>query len=63
VQASGSISHLTNDEMKLLMKSPLNRLDKLLWLKMHAPAKYQIQVEFGAACTTNWDEPEFDGNF
>jgi hypothetical protein len=44
-------SQLTNPQMKLLMKSPLNRMDKLLWLKTHAPAKYQIQVEFGAACT------------
>jgi hypothetical protein len=53
-------SHLTNDEMKLIMKSAVNRMYKLLWLKTHAPAKYQIQVEFGAAYTTNWDEPEVE---
>ena len=26
-------SHLTNDEMKLIMKSAVNRVYKLLWLK------------------------------
>jgi len=53
-------SHLTNDEMKLIMKSAVNRVYKLFWLKTHAPAKHQIQVEFGATYTTKWDEPEFD---
>jgi hypothetical protein len=63
VQGKQGYSHLTNDEMKLIMKSAVNRMDKLLWLKTHAPAKYQIPVEFGAAYTTNWDEPEFDEKF
>jgi hypothetical protein len=49
--------------MKLIMKSAVNRMYKLLLLKTHAPAKYQIQTEFGAAYKTNWDEPEFDEKF
>jgi len=56
-------SHLTNDEMKLIMKSAVNRMCKLLWIKTLAPAKYQTQIELGAAYTTNWDEPEFDETF
>jgi hypothetical protein len=56
-------SHLTNDQMKLIMKSAVNRMYKLLLLRTHAPAKYQIQTEFGAAYTTNWDEPVFDEKF
>jgi hypothetical protein len=56
-------SHLTNDQIKLIMKNAVNRMYKLLWLKTHAPAQYQIQAEFGAACTTGGDEPEFDEKF
>jgi hypothetical protein len=29
-------SHLTNDEMKLIMKSAVNGMYKLLWLKTHS---------------------------
>lgn len=46
--------------MKLIVKSAVNRIYKLLWLKTHASEKYQTEVEFGAAYTTSWDEPELD---
>jgi hypothetical protein len=49
--------------MKLIMKIAVNRMYKLLLLKTHAPANYQIQTEFGAAYRTKWDEPEFDEKF
>jgi hypothetical protein len=49
--------------MKLIIKRAVNRMNKLLWFETPAPAKYQIQAEFGPACTTPWDEPEFDEKF
>jgi hypothetical protein len=49
-------SHLTNDEMKLIMKCAVNRM-------YNSSGSKHIQVESCAACMTNWDEPEFDEKF
>jgi len=55
-------SHITDDEMKLLMKNAVNRVYELLWLKTHHPEKYQASVEFGARYTSKWDDPEVNLN-
>jgi hypothetical protein len=56
-------SHITDEEMKLLNKTAVNRIYTLLWLKEHEPEKYRAFVEFGALCVKDWDEPEFDFKF
>jgi len=56
-------SHITDEEMKLLNKSVVNRIYTLLWLKEHEPEKYKAFVEFGAMQVSDWDEPEFDFKF
>jgi hypothetical protein len=51
-------SHVTDDEMKAIMKSAVNRVYALLRLKSSDPAKYAAQIEFGARYTAAWDDPE-----
>ena len=56
-------SHITEDEMKLLNKTAVNRVYTLLWLKTHEPEKYKVFVEIGSLFASGWDEPEFDFQF
>lgn len=56
-------SHITDDEMKLLNKTFVNRVYTLLWLRIHEPEKYKALVELGAMFASGWDEPEFDFKF
>jgi hypothetical protein len=56
-------SHITDDEMKLLNKTFVNRVYALLWLRTHEPDTYKAFVELGAMFASGWDEPEFDFKF
>lgn len=56
-------SHITDDEMKLLNKTFVNRIYTLLWLRMHEPDTYEAFVELGAIFASGLDEPEFDFKF
>jgi hypothetical protein len=56
-------SHITDDEMKLLNKTAVNRVYTLLWLRTHEPEKYKAVVELGALFASGWDDPEFDFKF
>lgn len=40
------------------MKSAVDRVYKLLWLKDHDPDGYQEQIAFGSHYTSRWDEPK-----
>lgn len=40
------------------MKSAVDRVYKLLWLKDHDPDGYQEQIAFGSRYTSRWDEPK-----
>jgi hypothetical protein len=51
-------SGFTDDEMKAIMKSAVNRLYALLRLKNSDPDGYAKEVAFGARYTGQWDEPE-----
>jgi hypothetical protein len=51
-------SGITDDEMKAIMKSAVNRLYALLRLKNSDPDGYAEQIAFGARYTGQWDEPE-----
>jgi predicted ribosome-associated RNA-binding protein Tma20 len=56
-------SHITDEEMKILNKTLVNRVYTLLWLKTHQPEKYKVFVDLGAMFASGWDEPEFDFKF
>jgi len=52
------ISHISDDEMKDLMKSAVNTLYQLLWLREHEPSSYQEKLALGRRYTMRWDDPE-----
>ena len=51
-------SHISNEEMKTIMKSAVDTLYRLLWQREYDPDKYQRNVAFGLRYTMNWDDPE-----
>ena len=57
-RGSAEISHVTDEEMKHLMKSAVNALYRLLWLREHDPRFYQKQLALGRLYTLHWDDPE-----
>ncbi|KAA6465314.1 hypothetical protein DYQ86_05070 [Acidobacteria bacterium AB60] len=52
------ISHITQEEMKGLMKSAVDALYRLLWLREYDPHSYQERLALGRRYTLHWDEPE-----
>ena len=55
---STEISHITDEQMKHLMKSAVNALYRLLWLREHDPRSYDEQLALGRRYTLHWDDPE-----
>jgi hypothetical protein len=53
-------SHITQAEMKKIMKQAVDMVYMLLWLKENNPEKYAATVEFGKLYTWSWDEPKGD---
>jgi hypothetical protein len=53
-------SHITEDEMKNIMKRAVDAVYNLLWLKQNNPKKYEAMVESGNRYTRSWDEPRGD---
>ena len=53
-------SHITQAEMKNIMKRAVDTVYKLLWLKHNDPEKYATTIEFGNRYTRFWDEPKMD---
>ena len=53
-------SHITQAEMKNIMKQAVDTVYKLLWLEQNDPEKYEAALEFGNRHTRFWDEPKTD---
>src|SRR5208282_2316967 len=53
-------SHITQAEMKNIMKQAVDTVYKLLWLKLNDPEKYAATLEFGNRYTRFWAEPKTD---
>lgn len=53
-------SHITQAEMKDIVKNAVDTVYKLLWLKQNDPEKYEATVEYGGRYTRSWDEPKSD---
>lgn len=54
-------SHITQDEMKNIMKQAVDTVYNLLWLKQNDPEKYSEKLEYGDRCTRLWDDPTGHG--
>jgi len=52
-------SHISDDEMKALMKSAVDALYLLLWEREYDPASYRDRLSLGRRYTQSWDDPEF----
>ena len=50
-------SHISEDEIKMIIKSAVNRVYSLLCLKGHDPESYDREIKFGSRYVTGWDEP------
>ena len=57
---SAETSHITDEQMKHLMKSAVNALYRLLWLRENDPRSYQEQLALGRRYTLHWDDPELE---
>ena len=53
-------SHITQTEMKKIMKKAVDTVYKLLWLKQNHPEKYEMTLAFGNRYTRFWEEPKTD---
>lgn len=51
-------SHITQDEMKRIMKHAVDKLYALLWIREHSPSVYEDVVRAGNRYTYAWDLPE-----
>jgi hypothetical protein len=51
-------SHITQAEMKTIMKTAVNRVFELLKLRNENPAEYKRRVAFSELHTRDWNEPE-----
>jgi hypothetical protein len=52
------ISHITDEEMKAIMKSAVNTIYRLLWLRDADPVAYNEKLALGRRFTLHWDGPE-----
>ena len=53
-------SHITDSEMKRIMKKAVDTVFTLMWLKEHEPEAYRSLIESGSWFTSQWDEPKFN---
>ena len=52
------VSHISDDEMKAIMKSAVDALYRLLWKRDHDPRDYQESLALGRRFILHWDDPE-----
>ncbi len=53
-------SHITQAEMKNIMKKAVDSVYKLLWLRQNDPKKYEATLELGNRHTRFWDASKAD---
>ena len=51
-------SHISDSEMKEIMKAAVNAMYRLLWQREHDPAAYLKSLTLGERYTQHWDDPE-----
>jgi hypothetical protein len=55
-------SHITESEMRQIMKAAVDQVFTFLVLKEHDPKAYQALLSLGERYTTAWDEPVLTKN-
>jgi hypothetical protein len=55
-----AVSHISDEEMKTIMKSAVDTLYRLLWQRENDPTAYLESLAFGERNTINWDDPELE---
>jgi hypothetical protein len=53
-------SHISEDEMKRIMKAAVNVVYRLLWQRDHDPEAYLKSLTLGVRYTQRWDDPEIE---
>lgn len=53
-------SHVSDEEMKEIMKAAVNAMYRLLWQRDHDPDAYLKSLLQGERFTLRWDEPEIE---
>lgn len=51
-------SHITQDEMKRMMKRAVDKTYGLLWIREYHPKQFEEVVRAGSVYTRGWDPPE-----
>lgn len=51
-------SHITQAEMKRIMKNAVDKVYALLWARTYCPDVYPAIVSAGSRFTLDWDQPE-----
>ena len=51
-------SRISVEEIKIVMKSAVDTVYRLLWQRQFESEKYQRNIAFGLRYTANWDDPE-----
>jgi hypothetical protein len=52
------VSHISDDEMKVVMKSAVDAMYRLLWQRDYDPVAYNEALAFGRRNTLHWEDPE-----
>jgi hypothetical protein len=53
-------SHVSDEEMKEIMKAAVNTMYRLLWQRDHDHAAYLKSLLYGERYTQQWDDPEVE---
>lgn len=53
-----AIRHITQSEMKTLMKNAVNHVHHLLQMRDQDPERYQNAISVGLLTSFHWDDPE-----
>ena len=53
-----AVSHISDEEMKAMMKSAVNTLYRLLWQRENDPKSYLENLALGERYSVRWDDPE-----
>ena len=56
--ADSSYSHISDEEMKKIMKAAVNKVYSLLWQRENDSEAYARSLALGKRYSSRWDDPE-----
>ena len=57
---NSAVSHISDEEMKVIMKSAVNTLYRLLWQRKNDSVAYIENIALGQQYTMQWDDPDLN---